>query len=179
MLLCLGIKALPKILLALTAVAALSVAYPAKADMFKVSGTCTPFGTFTGTTFSGRLTIDVTTGTVTGIKVSFQGFPSAFTFISSSFAKGTSDWEVTAFDTGINGSLDLMFTTGHTPGSLVGFTGGSIVGNDVISTVSGTAYTITGGSLTPATAVPDGGSTVSLLGCALLGLAALRRKLCC
>jgi hypothetical protein len=27
--------------------------------------------------------------------------------------------------------------------------------------------------------VPDGGSTVSLLGCALLGLAALRRKLSC
>ena len=27
--------------------------------------------------------------------------------------------------------------------------------------------------------LPDGGSTVSLLGCALLGLAALRRKLCC
>ena len=92
---------------------------------------------------------------------------------------GTSDWEVLAANTGINAGLDLEFTTGHTPGSLVGFTGGSIVGNDVISTVSGTAYTITGGSLTPATAVPDGGSTVSLLGCALLGLAALRRKLCC
>jgi hypothetical protein len=28
-------------------------------------------------------------------------------------------------------------------------------------------------------AVPDGGSTVSLLGCALLGLAALGRKLGC
>jgi hypothetical protein len=27
--------------------------------------------------------------------------------------------------------------------------------------------------------VPDGGTTVSLLGCALLGLAALRRKLRC
>ena len=27
--------------------------------------------------------------------------------------------------------------------------------------------------------VPDGGSTVALLGCALLGLAALRRKLSC
>ena len=27
--------------------------------------------------------------------------------------------------------------------------------------------------------VPDGGTTVSLLGCALLGLAALRRKLGC
>jgi flagellin len=33
-------------------------------------------------------------------------------------------------------------------------------------------------SVTPA-GVPDGGSTVSLLGCALLGLVALRRKLSC
>ena len=33
-------------------------------------------------------------------------------------------------------------------------------------------------SVTPA-GVPDGGSTVSLLGCALLGLAAVRRKLGC
>ena len=30
-----------------------------------------------------------------------------------------------------------------------------------------------------AAGVPDGGSTVSLLGCALLGLTALRRKLSC
>ena len=34
-------------------------------------------------------------------------------------------------------------------------------------------------SVTPVGGVPDGGSTVSLLGCALLGLAALRRKLSC
>jgi VPDSG-CTERM motif len=33
-------------------------------------------------------------------------------------------------------------------------------------------------SVTP-TGVPDGGTTVSLLGCALLGLAAFRRKLSC
>jgi VPDSG-CTERM motif len=33
-------------------------------------------------------------------------------------------------------------------------------------------------SVTPA-GVPDGGSTVSLLGCALLGVAVLRRKLRC
>ena len=161
-----------------TAVAALSVAYPAKATMFDVSGTCIPGAGFTGTTFSGTLTIDVTTGTLTGINVSFQGL-SAFTHIDGSFAAGTSDWEVFASNVGINDELTLEFTTGHTPGSLVGFTGGSIVGNDVISTVSGTAYTITGGSLTPATAVPDGGSTVSLLGFALLGLAALRRRLSC
>jgi hypothetical protein len=176
-----GINALRHILLALTAVAALSVAYPAKADMFKVSGTCTPGPGFTGTTFSGRLTIDVTTGTVTGINVSFQGL-SPFTFIDNSFAAGTSNWEVLAFNAGINAGLNLEFTTGHTPGSLVGFTGGAIVGNavnsTVINTIAGTDYTITGGSLTPA-GVPDGGSTVSLLACALLGLAALRRKLGC
>jgi hypothetical protein len=46
-------------------------------------------------------------------------------------------------------------------------------------TVGGTAYTITGGSLAPGAAVPDGGSTASLLGFGLLGLAALRRKLGC
>ena len=170
-------KALPKILLALTAVAALSVVYPAKADMFKVSGTCTPSGTFTGTTFSGTLTIDVTTGMVTGIDVSFQGL-SAFNVIFDSHAAGTSDWEVIAANIHIDG-LFLEFTTGHTPGSLVGLTGGSIVGNDVQLTVGGTAYTITGGSLTPAAGVSDGGSTVSLLGFALLGLAALRGKLSC
>jgi hypothetical protein len=33
-------------------------------------------------------------------------------------------------------------------------------------------------SVTPA-GIPDGGSTVSLLGFALLGVAVLRRKLCC
>ena len=159
-----------------TAVAALFVAYPAKATMFDVSGTCTPFAPFTGTTFSGTLTIDVTTGTVTRINVSFQGF-SAFTSIFGSTGAGTSDWEVIASNTGLNASLDLEFTTGHTPGSLVGFTGGSIVGNDVIHTVGGTDYTITGASPTPAAGVSDGGSTVSLLGFALFGLAALRRKL--
>ena len=160
--------ALPKILLALTATAALSLAYPAKADtIFNVSGTCTPGAGFTGTTFSGTLTIDVTTGTVTGIDVSFQGL-SAFTSIFGSAATGTSDWEVIAENTGLNAGLDLEFTTGHTPGSLVGFTGGPIVGNSVHTTVGGTAYTITGGSLTPA--VSDTGSTLGLL---ILALAAL------
>jgi hypothetical protein len=171
-------KASPKILFAVTALAALSVAYPAKATMFDVSGTCTPGAGFTGTTFSGTLTIDVTTGTVTAMDVSFQGL-SAFTSIFGSTAVGTSDWRVIAGNTGINDGLSLAFTTGHTPGSLVGFTGGSILGNDVIHTVGSTTdYTITSGSLTPA-GVPDGGTTVSLLGCALLGLAAFRRKLSC
>jgi len=178
MLLCLGIKASPKILFAVTAVAALSVACPAKADMFKVSGTCTPSAPFTGTTFSGTLTIDVTSGTVTAMDVSFPGL-SAFTdIVFSSPSLGTSDWAIAAINTPALpvAVLELLFNTGHTPGALVGFTGGPIVGDAVRSNVGVTEYTITGGSVTP---VPDGGSTVSLLGCALLGLAAFRRKLSC
>ena len=173
-------KALPKILLALTAVAALSVAYPAKATMFDVSGTCTPFAPFTGTTFSGTLTIDVTTGTATGINVSFQGLP-AFTSIGFSApvpAVGPFQWEIVADNASLGTVLDLLFNTGHTPASLVGFTGGRILGTVVTNIISGDGYTITGGSLTPA-GVPDGGSTVSLLGCALLLFAGLRRKLSC
>ena len=171
------IFAAPRCSLILAAVAALSIANPAKATMFHVSGTCTPFGTATGTTFSGTLTIDVATGTLTDINVRFQSF-SAFNSIFSSGAVGTSDWEVLAINAGINAGLDLVFATGHTPGSLVGFTGGSIVGNSADRTVPGARYTITGGSITPA-GVPDHGSTVSLLGFGLLGLVALRRKLGC
>ena len=40
-------------------------------------------------------------------------------------------------------------------------------------------FTLQIGSVGVPPGVPDGGSTVSLLGCALLGLAALRRKLSC
>ena len=36
-----------------------------------------------------------------------------------------------------------------------------------------------GGATSTSVSVPDGGSTISLLGCALFGLAALRRKLSC
>jgi hypothetical protein len=175
-------KVLPKILLALTAVAALSVAYPAKADTittFNVSGTCVPQEPpFTGTTFSGTLTIDVTTGTVTAIDVSFQGF-SPFNVTLSSDPSSSDLWQIIAItNVGNDSALELIFTTGHTPGSLVGFMGGTIFGD---SATTGTVpeYSDLRGSITAPAGVPDGGSTVSLLGCALLGLAALRRKLGC
>jgi hypothetical protein len=62
---------------------------------------------------------------------------------------------------------------------LVGFTGGTIFEGVVGDFRSNPVYGITGGSITAPAGVPDGDSTVSLLGCALLGLAALRRKLSC
>jgi VPDSG-CTERM motif len=76
--------------------------------------------------------------------------------------------------------MDLEFLTGHTPGSLVGFTGGPIESGAVVQIATNNpAYSVNGGSITAPAGVPDGGTTVSLLGCALLGLAALRRKLSC
>jgi protein with PEP-CTERM/exosortase system signal len=56
-------------------------------------------------------------------------------------------------------------------------------GNQLFLNYSGVAGPDFGTSIIDVTTtvpgVPDGGSTVSLLGCALLGLAALRRKLSC
>jgi hypothetical protein len=175
--------------LILAAVAALSVAYPAKANTittFNVSGTSEPLAPFTGTTFSGTMTIDVTAGTLTAIDLSFQGL-SPFNTINESVPFGTFSWRVSAG----NGDMDLLtllFGTGHTPGSLVGFTGGfgAIFGLGVqdIGPHPRLDYDITGGSIFPplTSPVPDEGSSLTLLGIALpclLGLAALRRKLSC
>ena len=91
------------ILFVLTAVAALSFAHPAKANTittFNVSGTRVPGAGFTGTTFGGTITIDVTAGTVTAIGVSFQGL-SPFNTINLSLPFGTSDWTVNANGGGV------------------------------------------------------------------------------
>jgi len=141
---------------------------------FDVSGTCIPFAPFTGTTFGGTFTIDVTTGTLTGIDVTFQGL-SAFTHIDLSTPFVGNEWTVNA-DNGAGYDMILTFSTGHTPGSLVGFTGGTIetgVVNQIFPPIP--AYAGAQGSIT--TAVPDGGSSLALLGVGL-GLMGLGLKGC-
>jgi len=115
---------------------------------FNVSGTCQPNGPLKGTTYSGTLTFDVTAGTVTAMDVRFQGLSPFTTINESNPSSSTSDWGMTA---GSDESfvLELSFTTGHTPGSLVGFTGGTITGVEVIQPDTGyPAYEIFNGSIT-------------------------------
>jgi hypothetical protein len=171
-------RSLTTLLCAATAAAALSVAHPAAADTittFNVSGTCQPFDPFTGTTFGGTLTIDVTTGTVTAIDVSFEGL-SAYNTIDFSFPYLTSEWHLQASNGGPN-ALSLFFTTGQTPPSLVGFMGGTIPMGDIHDENDNFAYIINSGSITAPAGVPDGGTTVMLLGAALGALGMTRRFL--
>ena len=190
-------KALPKILLAL-AVAALSVAYPAKANLITNPGFET--GNFTGWTVvgSGALVL----GTANGVAPhsgNFQarlGSPgqgagsvtqsvattpgSSYTidfFLANPFGTtnfGVSWGGVTIFSLTnpvISGYTEYTFTetasNAATPLSFVFPGGGALIFLDDVS-------------VNPAgVGVPDTGSTVSLLGFALLGLAAVRRKLSC
>jgi len=191
-------KALPKILLALTAVAALSVAYPAKANLIINPGFET--GDFTGWTTAGDMTIE---GTINGIAPHSGNFQADAAFGSGSLAQSfattpsasyTIDFFAANNNSGFPQSVTLavnwggttifshLFTsnTGYTEYTFTETASGS--STSLGFTVSGLTgvFLFDDISVTPAgVGVPDGGSTVSLLGCALLGLAALRRKLGC
>jgi VPDSG-CTERM motif len=198
-----GMKPLPKLLLALTAVAAVSVAYPAKANLivnpgFETGsgGTAPPWqsgggqftngavGTFNGVPpHSGIRQWAILGGQIPGtLSQSVATTPAAtYTiafFAATTFVQGPVSLTVTFGGTTV---FSHLFTsdTGYTqytanvtvPGSLstLNFTAGG-VGILLLDDVS----------VEPAgVGVPDGGTTVSLLGCALVGLAGLRRKLGC
>jgi hypothetical protein len=126
--------------------------------------------------FSGTLSIDVTSGTVNvlgtveNVDITFPGLAS-FTTLAFSSPLNPFDgpnWEIDV-DNSDHDRLGLHFTTMNTPASLVGFTGGSISGVSVAlgSTV---LYTVSSGSITPAsTATPEPSSLVLMF----FGLGAL------
>jgi len=190
-------KALPKILLALTAVAALSVAYPASANLIMNPGFET--GDFTGWTASGDAGVF---GTIGGVAPHSGNFQAVFSGISSLT-------QSVATTPGASYTIDFFLAnTAPPPNSFLVSWGGSTIFSltNQGSSTSYTEYTFTETASTASTAlhfqfvtqglggawflddvsvnpagvgVPDGGSTVSLLGFACLGLAALRRKLSC
>ena len=193
-------KASPKILLALTAVAALSVAYPAKANLVTNGGF--ESGDFPpGWTLGGDTGFDSVRGPDFGINPhsgSFQALLSVSTGSSISqmlaltvgttytvdFWLANNDFGATSFAASLGGVTGFSVTnagpsayTEHTFNFT--YTGGS---TELLFTDSRTdgAWLLDDVSVNPkGVGVPDGGSTVSLLSFALLGLAALRRRLGC
>jgi hypothetical protein len=129
--------------------------------------------------FSGTLAVDVTSGTVTAVDITFPGL-APFTFAGLGFSTsivGTSNWALGVSNSTTDG-LFLQFTTTMSPGSLVDFTGGTIFGLDVDGPLNGTTgelFTNLSGSIAPATtAAPEPGSlALMLLG---VGLVFLMRK---
>ena len=151
----------------------------AHADSFKVSGTALNIsGGTLGTcasgvscSFSGTLTVDVTTGMVTALDIMFPGL-SAFDVLTGSMGVG-STWEVFGSNSTPSEGLELDFQTSKTPASLVGFTGGSILGKNVFIIGGQNPYGIQGGSITPA---PEP-SSLALIPIGLGALLLLRKRM--
>jgi hypothetical protein len=154
----------------------------AHADSFNVSGDTQNFSGFplgscvpkTPCSFSGALTVDVTAGTVTALDITFPGL-AAFDVLSQSSPVSPSDWGVVATDSTGTNVLNLEFTTAMTPGSLVGFTGGNIFGNDVLDLAEGgnLLYLVIDGSITPA---PEP-SSLALIPLGLGALLVMRKRM--
>jgi hypothetical protein len=93
--------------------------------------------------FSGMFEVDTTTGTYesTGLAITLPGLATFDTLEASS-----SPGNLVANNGLAEETLVLTFTTEPTPGSLVGFTGGTITGEYELPELN---YLITGGTITP------------------------------
>ena len=181
-----GMKALPKLLLALTAAAALSFVQPAKANLITNPGFET--GNLNGWTLHAGFSA---TGTASGVSPhsgSFQAFSSTAGILGQSFATTLGQsytvdfWAASAggvsFSVLAGATVFQRIFSGPTSYTEFTFTFTALNTSSAIQISAAGPFFLDDVSVTP-TGVPDGGTTVSLLGCALLGLAALRRKLGC
>ena len=180
-------KALPKLLLALAAVAAFCIIQPAKANQITNPGFET--GNLTGWTLHPGFFAMGTASGVSPHSGSYQAFSS-----TGSGVLGQS------FATTLGQLYTVDFWAATTSGGTLSVLGGGTVFNHIFAVpTSYTKFTFNFTALSTSspiqfnaagffflddisvtqTGVPDGGTTVSLLGCALLGLAALRRILSC
>jgi len=113
--------------------------------------------------FSGTIDINVSSGAVTGVEVFFPGLSTFDTFSSSAAFNGT-DWLVGTSNSAAD-TWNFDFSTRNTPSSLVGFTGGLVLGLDVSGPSGGFLYSIDSGTIS---ATPIPGSLI-LFGTVLLG----------
>jgi hypothetical protein len=110
--------------------------------------------------FLGMFQVDTTNDTVesSGFDIVFPGL----TAFDTPVLEGPSppDWLIIANNSSSD-ALIFLFSTAPTPGSLVGFTGGTILGTKVNNPSFAALYDVTGGSITP---VPEPSSLVPLAG---------------
>jgi VPDSG-CTERM motif len=192
-----GMKTPTKILLALTAVAALSVAYPASANLITNPGFET--GDFTGWTHIGGLVGGAASGIaphsgnfqarfldVGSLTQSVATTPGASYIIDFFLATNQRAGYPNSFSVSWGGvpifSLTNQSAFGYTEYTfnVTASTASTALGFQFVSTGFTNAWFLDDVSVNPAgVGVPDAGSTLPLLGFALLGLAALRRKLSC
>src|SRR5437762_377717 len=195
-------KPLPKILLALTAVAALSLFSVQLAQAYSV--TLEQVGSDVVATGSGPLDLTGLTLVVTYASLPAQIFPVLGQIVTGSGGgtdgyqgsiSGPTSFGGVFFTFASSGSGDSVGIFRDTSTLLVpsGYVSGTALSDsatynnatfDSLGVTPGTyVWTWGAGANQNFTlqigAVPDGGSTVSLLGCALLGLVALRRSLSC
>ena len=197
-------KPLPKILLALTAVAALSLFSVQLAQAYSV--TLEQVGSDVVATGSGPLDLTGLTLVVTYASLPAQIFPVLGQIVTGSGGatdgyqgsiSGPTSFGGVFFTFASSGSGDSVGIFRDTSTLLV--PSGYVSGNALSDSATYNNATFASLGVTPGTyvwtwgaganqnftlqigpaGVPDGGSTVSLLGCALLGLAAVRRKLRC
>lgn len=159
---------------------AMSMPGVAKADSvitFNVAGTASALAgqsCASDCPFSGTLTIDVTTGVATAADITLPGLD-PFNTVNNQEALG-SLYDVVF----LNGTQDLalVFST-TTPGSLVGFEGGTIdnQGAAVTLKTNDAVYTVSSGTITaPTTNATPEPSSLMLMGTGLLGFAGIVRR---